>query len=79
MSFNNFLTIDGLEQRLRIESPPKRTNSNMFQKLMEETLRSETEAPKPSTTPVSREQLFDMLHNITIQMDARMMQAFTSG
>lgn len=79
MSFNNSLTIEGLDQRLRIDSPPKRINSNAFQKLMEENLRSESEAPKPSTTPVSREQLVDMLHNITIQMDARMMQAFTSG
>jgi hypothetical protein len=78
MSFINLLPIDKNDPKPRIESPRHRTNSNIFQTLMEESLRNDTDGLKSAAPPVSREQLIDIVHNITSQMDDRLMQAFAS-
>jgi soluble lytic murein transglycosylase-like protein len=78
MSFNNLLPVDKIGPRPGTEPPRFRTDSQAFRTLMEETLRNEAEGFKPAVPPVSKEQLIDIVHNVTIQMNARLMQAFTS-
>jgi hypothetical protein len=77
MSFNNLLPVDKISLKPRTESPRFRKNFKAFRTLMEETLRNETEDFKPAAPPISKEQLIDIVHQITMQMDARLIQAFT--
>lgn len=78
MSFNNLLPTDKIGPPPRTDSLRFRTDSKAFRALMEKTLRNETETSNPTAPPASKEQLLDIVHNITMQMDARLMQAFTS-
>jgi soluble lytic murein transglycosylase-like protein len=78
MSFTNLLPVDKIDPKPRTGSPRFRTDSQAFRALMEETLRGETEGLKTAAMTAPKEQLIDIVHHITIQMDARLMQAFTS-
>jgi soluble lytic murein transglycosylase-like protein len=77
MSFNNLLNVDKIGPKPRTESPRFRTDSPVFRSMMEETLRNKTEDFKPAAPPTSKEQLLDVVHHVTMQMDTRLMQAFS--
>ena len=78
MSLNNLLPIDKIGPELRTASSRFRTDPQAFRALLEETLRSETEGLTSAALPLSKAQLMDIVNNIRMQMDARLMQAFTS-
>jgi len=78
MSLNNLLPIDKTGMEPRAASPRFRTDPKAFKALLEGTLRNETEGFTSAVPPLSKAQLMDIVNNVRMQMDARLMQAFTS-
>lgn len=54
-----------------------RTDPQVFKMLLEKSVQKRTEDPPSGTPPLSNSQLLEIINNIRIQMDTRLMQALT--
>lgn len=78
MSINHLLSIDKIGPGHRAASLPLRTDPPAFRAVLEKALRNETGDFTPATPPASKAQLIDIINNIRMKMDTRLMQALSS-
>jgi soluble lytic murein transglycosylase-like protein len=78
MSLNPLPPIDKIGPEPRTASTRLRRDPQAFKALLAKTLRSGQEGSTPEAPPASKTQLLDIINNIRMQMDARLMQALTS-
>lgn len=78
MSLYDLQPVGKTHPETRTASLRPRTDSQGFRALMEESLHREKTGYGPADPPVSKEQLMDIVHKITMQMDACLMQAFAA-
>lgn len=79
MSYTYLPPITGIEPGRRTVPLRTETDSPDFRALMEESLRHRQDDPRMTDPPVSKEQLTEIVHKITMQMDASLMRAFAVG
>lgn len=76
MSYNYLQPVTRIEPGRRTVSLRTETDSPDFRALMEENLGNRQDGSKTTEPPVSKEQLVDIVHKITLQMDASLMRVF---